>query len=141
MLRCAWMLVAVIACLAGAGYWNYQRNADLDRELEDRPYRTLSNAQLKLLEQASRDELASYKQKLDMYSRAAASSGPSQAADLQSNLEAFGRVQANSEYMRDMQSEKVQHEVEIERIEKERQIRAAGLDKRWTRIQRRLLKF
>jgi hypothetical protein len=143
MVRIAVAFLALVSGLGGAGYWNYQRNAGLDRDLENRPYRTLSTGDLQLLEQAYRDELTGYTQKLDVHRRAAASghSGSYAPSDLQGKIEGFGRAQARAGQMREVNLEKLEREVGIEQIAHELTIREAGLDQPWNRIKRRLLTF
>ena len=143
MLRFFWTLLILVAALSGAAYWNYQRNAPLDRDLEQRrPFRTLSEKDLSALEQAYRDELAGHRQKLELYTQASSSSGGSYApSDLQGRIDGFSKAQAGASRMRDLQLTVREREVELEQIARERQIRSTGMDQPWKRIKRRVLTF
>jgi hypothetical protein len=142
MLRFFWALTALCAALGGAGYWNYQRNAPLDQELEQhRPYRTLSEADLAALEAAYRDELAGYARQVDRFARSGGGSSAAGPADLQGNIGDFDRAQAGASRMREAQLGQREQEVVLEQIARERQLRASGLDNPWNRFKRRLLTF
>jgi hypothetical protein len=142
MIRILLVLVVLCAALGGAGYWNYQRNEHLDQDLQNRPYRTLKDRDLALLEQAYRDELASFTKKLQKQSqRLGGGDGKYAASDLQGKIEGFGKAQASAGRVRDTQLEVAERQVGVEHIEREKRIRAAGLDQEWNRIKRRLLTF
>jgi hypothetical protein len=143
MLRFFWILVVTGAIAAAVGGWNYRRNAHMD--VEDpaaRPYRALSDRDLGLLEEAYRQELASYLKKVEMYERATrAAGGLPGPSDLKGNVETFERVQASAERMRQVQVAMREREVELDNIKVEREKRAQRVPTRWERIVRRATTF
>jgi len=141
MLRFFWTVTILLMLLAGGGYANYGRNAHLDAEFETRPYRTLSDSDLLLLEQANSKELAEYQRKVDLYARSVSNASHGGDSDLSGQIENFDRAQELSGGMRAMQRAKSEREIEIKQIAQERSIRQRGLDDPWVRFKRRLLTF
>jgi hypothetical protein len=131
-------LVLLLAAAGGGGYYNYQRNAHLDEELGARPYASLSTEQLELL-------VAAYQQERDELARqvavvAADDGSPSRApaADFMGKVSDFDRAQRDSVRWREVRGQMLEREVELEKLEREKGIRARGLDDEWTRIWRRV---
>jgi hypothetical protein len=144
MLRFLWILVALCAMAGAAGAWNYRRNAHMDVEdLSGRPYHNLADRDLGLLEEAYRQELASYVKKVAQYERATAAAGnlAGGVGDLKDKVETFERVQATAERMRQVQGAMREREVEIENLKREREFRSRPVPTRWDRIVRRVTTF
>ena len=135
-------LLVSLAMIAGAGFYNYQRNAALDLELSNRSYANLSDADLYALIEAYTGEGAKLKRTLS-----GATGDPTAAmngfapGDLDGRLAAFNDFQKRNERFKRVSRAELQHRVMIEALEHERTIRARGLDDEWTRIRRRVLTF
>jgi hypothetical protein len=136
------MLAIVLAlALPLAGYANYQRNAHLDRELENRTYATLRTEDLDTL-------LAAYGEELDAL-RGRVGEGPEgedaiarkAAADLSGKVESFERFQRQNQSWREQRGAVLERQATIAELEREKSIRARGLDRPWNRIKRRVLAF
>jgi len=132
------VLLVLVLCVGGAGYWNYQRNAPLDAELQNRPYAAYSDDELSLLREAYESEKSSHERRLE---RVAQSGGAEQAyapSDLSGKIDGFRAAQKQSARWKRARDEVLDREVEIERLQHELSIRARGLDDEWTRIMRRV---
>ena len=62
-------------------------------------------------------------------------------ADFDGKLKAFEQFQRKNNSWRDTNRARLEHEVELEKIQKELAIRERGLDDEFTRIKRRVLTF
>jgi hypothetical protein len=133
-------LVAGIA-LAGAGYWNYERNAGLDRELERRPYRTLATGQLRELLGAYRGEAERVDRRLSQTSNGSEQMGSFRDADFAARVESFGKFQRQNRQWRELRDSATDSQGAIADVERELRIREAGLDEEWRRVWRRVSTF
>ena len=132
----------VVVALCGAAYANYERNAPLDAELRDRPYAGLADKDLKALLDAYKAEKRGYQTQL-------AKSGGDRTtvmdglapADYHGKVKAFESFQRQNERWRDVNRQRLSHEVEVEKLEREASIRARGLHIEKNRILRRLTTF
>ncbi len=135
-------ILVLVVGLGAAGYANYERNAPLDEELKDRPYKALAEDDLNALSSA-------YQKELDGLSgRLKATAGDKTGimdgyapADFDGKVKAFESFQRKNNSWRDTNRLRLEHEGELEKIEKERRIRSEGLDDETTRILRRVLTF
>lgn len=133
------VLVLVVSGLGLAGWINYERNAHLDQELADRPYATLSDADLEALIEAYDQERARWAARSrsgDDRTRVMDGYAPS---DLQGKLQAFDRFQRKNEAWREANRARLDQEVVIEALRREQDIRNRGLHRERNRILRRLL--
>jgi len=131
------LLIALVV-LVGGGYYNYQRNAPLDRELQNRPHAGLSTSDLELLFEAHKAELARLERKLGVQSDGTREVGSYAPSDLKGKLQGFDRFQSRNRLWKEVYREKLDQELAIESIDKERALRHQGLDQRWVQIWRRV---
>ncbi len=131
------LIVVVLVALAGAAWFNYQRNAPLDKDLEFRPYSGLSDGDLASLIDAYELDVVTKTQGLG---DGPDHSGISRSApsDFGGKLQAFERFQAENARWKAGHRAAVEGKVVIDRLLKERAIRDAGLDQEWRRILRRV---
>ncbi len=135
-------LGVLVLVVVGAGFANYHRNAPLDQELEDRPYARYGMADIEALLLAHTAERDRIREVL-----ARKSSDPTQvmngfaAADFSGKLNAFDEFQVRNRAYKQVNGVALEHEIEIEVLEREKQIRKRGLDDPRQRILRRLLTF
>jgi len=132
------VLVLLAGAVAGGGYWNYQRNAYLDEELEDRPYAKLSLEEIDMLIEAYQIEKQKYERQLALVSQRQDPMERYSDEDLSGKLEGFDRVQRNSSQWKAVQRQMLDQEVEIDRLEREKSLRATTTDDEWNRIWRRV---
>ena len=128
--------------LTVGGFANYQRNEPLDNELKDRPYATLSDADLDALLQAYEGERMGLENRLNAYAedRTGVMDGFA-PSDLGGKLDAFDSFQRKNNSWRETNRAKLSHEVELDRLNKEKGIRTRGLHIERNRIWRRLTTF
>lgn len=131
-------LLLLLLALAGGGYYNYERNAPLDADLQNRPHATLSTRDLEILYQAHKSELERLTKQL-----AAKPDGTQEVqnyapSDVKGKLQSFDRFQSRNKAWQDVYGDKVDQEIALESVEKERVIRQKGLDKRLNQILRRV---
>jgi hypothetical protein len=136
------VLMGLIVVLAIGAYYNYQRNAHLDKELENRAYASLGDSDLDALISAHTSERDKIKGTLGdgkadptrvMYGFA--------PSDLKGKVKAFDHFQRRNSRLKELNRIALQHQVVIEALQKEQSIRDRGLDKEWTRIMRRVTTF
>ena len=135
-------LLVVVATVGIGGFVNYQRNAPLDAELQNRPYGTISDADLAALIAAYEGEKTGLENRLKGYSkdRTRVMNGLA-PADLQGKLTAFDSFQRKNESWRETNRAKLGHEIELEKLQKEKNIRDRGLHIERNRIIRRITTF
>lgn len=135
-------LLILVLVVGGAGFANYQRNAPLDAELEDRPYAKYSDADLEALltaHKAERDRIRGALSKK--------SADPTRvmngfaAGDFDGKVHAFDKFQKRNSAYKQVNAMALEHEVEIEALEKEVGIRKRGLHDPRKRMMRRILTF
>lgn len=121
----------------GGAYFNYQRNAPMDKELEFRPYKGLSDADLETLIEAYRANITSLTQQLG--------SGPDYSGfqrvrphDFGGKLEAFERFQEENERWKVGHRKTIEGKVVVDALLLEKSIRDRGLHKESVRIMRRV---
>lgn len=131
-------IVLAVVVLGVAGFWNYDRNEHLDKDLEVRPYAGLSDGDLDGLLEAYEAQAATLQQSLG--------GGPDDSGlrrirphDLGRKVEAFERFQAENRRWKEGHRKALASQVEIDRLRRERKIREAGLDQEWRRILRRVI--
>lgn len=135
-------LIVLLAIATIGGFANYTRNAPLDAELANRPYATLSEADLDALLQAYTSEQQGLQNRLNNYAqdRTGVMDGFA-PADLGGKVNAFDSFQRKNNKWRDTNREKLSHEIELEKLTKEKNIRARGLHVERNRVWRRVTTF
>ena len=131
------VLVALCAVLIG-GFVNYQRNAPLDVELQNRTYAELKQADLEALLAAYQLETQRLRVWVDQEPPAGTPDHAKGASDVGGKAETFARFQREANRCRALRQEVLEREATIEALEKEKSIRARGLDQPWRQILRRL---
>jgi hypothetical protein len=133
-------LVIVVLMVGGAGFANYQRNAPLDAELADRPYARYADGDIEAL-------LAAHKSERDRIRGALTgdAADPTRvmngfaAGDFDGKIHAFDKFQRKNQAFKQINGMALEHEVEIEVLEKEQNIRKRGLHDPRQRVLRRVL--
>jgi len=138
--------VLVLAAAAGGlGYWNYQRNAHLDapEQREKRPYESLSDSEVEMLLAAYQSEKQKLEQQLALVAQRQDPMQGYSPEDLSGKLQAFDKVQRNTEQWKRTNRQMLEQVVEIERLQKEQLTRAQGgaSNDEWARIWRRVSTF
>lgn len=134
-------LLLVLVALAGVGFYNYQRNAGLDRELANRPHAGISTSDLDVLYQAHKAELEKLERKLAVQSDGTKEVGNYAPSDFKGKVQGFDRFQTRNKAWKEVYREKLDQELALEGIEKERALRRQGLDRRWVQVWRRATTF
>ena len=136
------MLLIATVGVGLAGLANYHRNAPLDQELENRPYGTISDEDLAALIDAYTTErggaIARMGSKRQDRTRVMDGFAP---GDLDGKLKAFDSFQRKNERWREQNRQRIEFDIELEKLKKEKGIRERGLDQERNRILRRLLTF
>ncbi len=138
-MRALVVAVVLLLGLGGAGFVNYQRNAPLDRDLEFRPYKGLSEADLGALRDAYEKSVSHMEGSLGtpddgVFRRV-------KPGDFQGKVQAFERFQKENERWKDGHRAALENRATIDAIKREQGIRKAGLDNPWRRILRRATSF
>ena len=138
-MRAFLIAIVALAALGAGGGWNYQRNAYLDKDLEFRPFATLTDTHLVQLLDAHRQNVVT----LHMSAGQAPSVNMAgiDESDLQGKIAAFDRFERQNSAWKDRHGLALQEQARVEGLEREQQIRAAGLDQEWRRILRRVTTF
>ena len=135
-------VLVVVLVVVGAGFVNYHRNAPLDQELQNRPYARYGMADIDAL-------LLAHKVQRDRIRGALSrkSSDPTRvmngfaAGDFDGKVGAFDEFQVRNQAYKQVNGAALEHEVEIDVLELEKQIRERGLVDPRKRILRRILTF
>ena len=135
-------LILSLAIVSIGGFVNYQRNAHLDQELEQRPYASLSDEDLDTLKQAYEGERQGLQNRLNAYpeDRTGVMDGFA-PADLGGKLDAFDSFQRKNKSWRDTNRERLSHEIDLDKLNKEKSVRTRGLHIEHNRVWRRLTTF
>ncbi len=135
-------LVILVVVVGGAGFANYHRNAPLDAELADRPYARYADSDIEALLEAHTAERDRIRGVLSQQG-----SDPTgvmngfAAGDFVGKLDAFDKFQQRNNVYKQVNGVALEHEVEIEVLEKEKSIRKRGLNDPRKRMWRRVLTF
>lgn len=139
--KVAAVLIVLVGALGAGGYYNYQRNAHLDEELEQRQYATLDREQVQQLLDAYRADLESVQRRAARASDGSDQMQGHKAADFEGRVKSFDRFQQENRQWKTLRGEAWERQATIEALEHELRIRDAGLDQEWNRIRRRVLHF
>ena len=134
--------VILIVAVAVGGFVNYQRNAPMDAELANRPYADLATKDLVSLQSAYQAEVAGFQKKLGDPSadRTTALDGLA-PGDVGGRALAFDSFQRKNQAWRALNLQKIERQLELDKISRELSIRSKGLDDPKKRIMRRILTF
>ena len=136
------VFVILVMVAAIGAFSNYQRNAALDEELRERPYASLSDKDLNALLGAYQGQVEGLKNRLGnpKADRTGVMDGFA-PADFDGKLRAFESFQRKEHRWRDTNRSKLENQIEVEKLQKERGIRDRGLHQERNRILRRVLTF
>jgi hypothetical protein len=136
------VFVILVMVVAIGAFSNYQRNAPLDEELRDRPYASLADKDLNALLGAYEGQVAGLQSQLGnpKADRTGVMDGFA-PADFDGKLKAFDRFQRQESRWRNTNRSKLENQIEVEKLQKERGIRDRGLHEERNRILRRVLTF
>ena len=132
-------LTLLLLATAIAGGANYVRNEPLDAELADRPYATISEAELNSLRRAYRAEAEDLRAWIAAEPQARPSA--TSASDMQGKLQDFERFQHEANEWRAQRSRLLEREVTLAKLQQERSIRDRGLHRPWRQVLRRVISF
>lgn len=136
------VLVLLPLLLVGAAFSNYQRNAPLDEELRNRPYKSISDKDLAALLEAYKGEMQGFETRMNRFSKDRTKVMDGFApADYDGKVRAFESFQRKNESWRDANRARLGHVVELEKLEHEKSIRDRGLHIEKNRILRRITTF
>ena len=134
--------LVIIACaLLIGGFVNYRRNAPLDAELQNRTYAELKADDLDALLAAYELETRRLRAWVDEEPMAAPVDRARSASDVGGKAETFSRFQREANRWRAQRYEVLEREATIEALQKEKSIRARGLNLRWRQVLRRVTSF
>lgn len=120
------------------GTVNYRRNAHLETDIQqDRPYATLSDAELAALTGAYEQEREALEHSLAKLEAAADSGERYAPGDVQGKVNGFEKAQRQATRWNEVNGARLDQQVEIDRLERERKLRASGVLDRsmfWRRL-------
>lgn len=127
----------LLGLVCGGGYYNYQRNAHLDKDLKFRPFAGITDPELQVLVEA-------YETKMQHMARNFGASGPqvhnrrAAPSDLPSKVAAFEQFQRENERWKEGRRQILSESATIDQLRHEQKIREQGLHKPWVRMMRRV---
>lgn len=133
------LLILVLCALTIGGFVNYRRNAPLDAELQNRTYADLKDPDLDTLIQAYEEETRRLGAWVEQEPSARVPSQALDASDLGGKVKTFERYQRETNRWRSLRQEVLQREATLEALNKEKNLRARGLNQRWRQILRRVI--
>jgi hypothetical protein len=133
------LLILMLCALTIGGFVNYRRNAPLDAELQNRTYADLKDPDLDTLIQAYEEETRRLRAWVEQEPSANVPSQALDDSDLGGKVKMFERYQRETNRWRSLRQEVLQREATLEALNKEKNLRARGLDERWRQILRRLI--
>ncbi len=133
--------VIIVCALLIGGSVNYLRNAPLDAELQNRTYAELKANDLDALLVAYEQETRRLRAWVDEEPMAAPTDRARSASDVGGKAETFSRFQREANRWRAQRYEVLEREATIEALQKEKSIRARGLNLRWRQVLRRVTSF
>lgn len=119
-------VLLVLAILGGAGFWNYQRNLEAEKQVY-RPFRTHTDEQLAQLSAAYESEKAG---DAERYQNAAGRRAtPDSKAYFDQQVREFERVQQAGETKKRLQAEVAESVTTLKLLSEEQRLRAAERDR------------
>jgi hypothetical protein len=142
MVKAVLLLVVLVAAVAGAGYWNYNRNAGIEADLhKPRPFASLSTPDLLKLLAAYEGETNRAKARVAANPGSDSAISQKDASDVEGKAEAFAAFQRQNEAWKARRGNVIEHQVELEQLKFEKSIRDRHLDDPNEVFKRRLLTF
>lgn len=141
MFKYVFLLLVLVVGLAGAGYYNYQRNAAMDADLaEARPYRAIPSADLANIIASTQKDVARRKSSLASAPQGASNIDSTDSSDVGGRANAFAGFQRENETWKKQRGAVMEQEVLLKELLHEKQLRDKDLDP-MSRIKRRVLTF
>lgn len=141
MFKYVFLLLVLVVGLAGAGYYNYQRNAAMDADLaENRPYRAIPSAELAKIIASTQKDVARRKGNLASAPHGASNIDATDSSDVGGRANAFAGFQRENEAWKNQRGAVMEQEVLLKDLLHEKQLRDKDLDP-MSRIKRRVLTF
>ena len=135
------LLLVLLAGLAGAGYYNYQRNAGMDADLQEkRPYRAIPTADLVKVIADTQKGVARAKGAIAAAPHGASAIDAQDSSDVGGKAKAFAGFQRENEAWKERRGAVMDQEILLKELQHEKQLRDKDVDS-WTRIKRRVLTF
>jgi hypothetical protein len=135
------VLLVLLVGLVGGGYYNYQRNAPMDADLqEQRPYRAIPSADLAKLIMSAQKDIARAKGAVASAPHGASAIDAQDASDVGGKAKAFAGFQRENERWKEQRGKVMDQEILLKELQHEKQLRDKDVDA-MTRIKRRVLSF
>jgi hypothetical protein len=135
------LLLVLLVGLVGGGYYNYQRNAALDADLQEpRPYRAIPTADLVKLIADTQKDVARRKGSVAGAPHGASAIDAQDSSDLGGKAKAFAGFQRENERWKAQRGAVMEQEILLKEFLHEKQLRDKDLDS-FSRIKRRVLTF
>jgi len=130
----ATLLPIVLCVLLIGGFANYRRNAHMGEQFEKRAFAGLRTADLDALIQAYQSEIERIQGWLG--NEPTQSRGSKRRGDghIDARIKRFESFQQDAHRWRDVRRQVLEREVALEALEKEKLLRAQGLNARWRQI-------
>jgi uncharacterized membrane protein YebE (DUF533 family) len=136
------LLVLLVAAVAGRGYWNYNRNAAIEADLhKPRPFANISTPDLMKLIAAYEAENKRAKARVAATPGSDAAISQKDESDIEGKADAFAAFQRQNEAWKAQRGNVMEHQVELEQLRFEKSIRDRHLDDPQEVFKRRLLTF
>jgi hypothetical protein len=136
------VLLVLLMGLVGGGYYNYQRNAPMDADLqEQRPYRAIPSADLAKLIMSAQKDIARAKGAVASAPHGASAIDAQDASDVGGKAKAFAGFQRENERWKAQRGRVMEQEAELKPLLFEKSIRDRHLDDPQYVFKKRLLSF
>ncbi len=141
MFKYVFVLIVLVVGLAGAGYYNYQRNEGMDSDLrENRPYRAVPNEDLAKIIASTQRDIARRKGGIASAPQGASNIDATDSSDVGGRANAFAGFQRENEQWKNKRAAVMEQEALLKELMHEKELRAKDLDP-MSRIKRRVLTF
>jgi len=142
MFKAILALLVLCSAVVGGGYYNYQRNAPMDADLQkERPYKTLATADVQKLLAAYGAEHTRAKNSVANAPGGAGAIDRFAASDVGGKAQGFATFQRENERWKNARGQVFEQEKTLADLRLEKSIRDRGLDIERTRIWRRISTF
>ncbi len=128
------LVIIVLCVLLIGGFANYRRNAHMSEQFENRTYASLRNADLDALIQAYQSEIDQIQVWLDNEPIESRGSKRRNGGHIDARIERFESFQHEAHRWRNLRGQALEREVAMEALQKEKLLRAQGLNARWRQI-------
>ena len=142
MVKAFLLLLVLLVAAAGTGYWNYNRNAGLVADAyQERPYKTLSTADVTQLLAAYEKEAGRAKQGVMGAPGEASQIDAYDSSDVGGKAEAFAQYQRQNDHWKNERGKAMEQEFMVKGLRFEKSIRDRHLDDEKARFWLRLTTF